>query len=702
MSDTPTERNRLDTAASPYLRQHADNPVNWQPWDETALEAARERDIPIFLSVGYSACHWCHVMEEESFQDEEIAEIMNENYVPIKVDREERPDLDRIYQTICQLVTQGGGWPLSAWLTPEGRPFYVGTYFPPEESRGRPGFRDLLAGLAETWANDREEIESRAEEWMGAIEGQVETVEAPEGSEPPGADLLESVGSGALRAADREHGGFGTTGAKFPHPARIEALLRLYAREGREEYRDVAYETLNAMATRGMYDHVGGGFHRYATDRDWSVPHFEKMLYDNAELPRVYLAGYQVTGIETYAETVRETLAFVERELSHPDGGFYSTLDARSAGEGGEQEEGVFYTWTPEEVGDVLEDDLAADLFRDRFGVTTSGNFEGTNVLAVRRGVESLAGEYDLPAEDVEEKLDAAREALFEVREDRPRPGRDEKVLAGWNGLAISAFAEAAIVLDPGYADRAGEALSFVDEHLRDGERLQRRYEHGEVGIDGYLEDYAFLARGALDHYQAAGDVGSLGVALDLARGIEAEFWDAGEGTLYFTPASGEKLLARPQELTDQSTPSSAGVAIDVLLALDGFVAHDRFAEIAETALSTYRSRVESNPLQHTSLALAADRYASGSHELTVVADDLPEEWRERIGETYLPNRLLSRRPPDLGDWLDRLDLAEAAPIWADRDREGGEPTVYACKSFSCSPPTTDIDEALAWFEDGA
>jgi uncharacterized protein YyaL (SSP411 family) len=719
MSDAPTDHNRLADTASPYLRQHADNPVNWQPWDDDALDAARERDVPIFLSVGYSACHWCHVMEEESFQDEGIAAVLNENYVPIKVDREERPDLDRVYQTICQLVTQGGGWPLSAWLTPEGRPFYVGTYFPPEESRGRPGFRELLTGLAETWENDRGEMESRAEEWMDAIEGNVGSVDAPEGSEPPGAGLLESVGTSALRAADREHGGFGTTGAKFPHPSRVDAMLRLHDRTGRETYREVAYETLNAMATRGMYDHVGGGFHRYATDRDWSVPHFEKMLYDNAELPRVYLAAYQATGIDTYAETVERTLSFVERELSHPDGGFYSTLDAQSENASGEREEGAFYTWTPGEVSDALDDAAAVDLFRDRFGVTERGDLEGSNVLAIRRGVESLGEEHDLTAEAAEAKLDAARETLFDAREERPRPARDEKVLAGWNGLAISAFAEAGIVLDSAYAERASEALAFVDEHLRDGTALERRYEDvsgrgsdapdeqsessgGAVGIDGYLEDYAFLARGALDCYQATGDVAALSIALDLARGIEAEFWDEGEEALYFTPASGEDLIARPQELTDQSTPSSAGVAIDVLLALDGFVLHDRFAEIAESALTTYRSRVESSPLQHTTLALAADRYATGSRELTVVAEDLPGAWRERIGEAYLPNRLLSVRPPDLEEWLDRLDLAEAPPIWADRDQRGGEPTVYACESFTCSPPTNDVGEALSWFEDDA
>jgi uncharacterized protein YyaL (SSP411 family) len=300
--------------------------------------------------------------------------------------------------------------------------------------------------------------------------------------------------------------------------------------------------------------------------------------------------------------------------------------------------------------------------------------------------------------DEVRGALDDARQQVAAARDERPRPPRDEKVLAGWNGLAISAFAEAGIVLDSEYAARAADALDFVDEHLRDGTTLERRYEDGAVGVDGYLEDYAFLARGALDCYQATGDVKALAIALDLARGIEAEFYEEREGALYFTPASGEELIARPQELTDQSTPSSAGVAIDVLLALDTLVPHDRFAGIAESALSTYRSRIESDPLQHTTIALAADRGVTGSRELTVVAEELPAEWHERIGETYLPNRLLAPRPPALDGWLDRLNLAAAPPIWADRDQRGGEPTVYACESFSCSPPTNDIGEALAWF----
>jgi uncharacterized protein len=693
-----TERNRLDEEESPYLRQHADNPVNWQPWDEAALSAAEERDVPIFLSVGYSACHWCHVMEEESFEDEEIARKLNEGFVPIKVDREERPDLDSIYQTICQLVTRRGGWPLSVWLTPDGRPFYVGTYFPRESRRGTPGFGDLLSNITESWESDREEIENRADQWTRAITDQLE--EVPDASERPDGVLIEAADA-ALRGADREHGGFGENGPKFPQTARLEVLLRAHDRTGRRPYGEVVTETLDAMGSRGMYDQLGGGFHRYATDRQWVVPHFEKMLYDNAELPRTYLAGYCATGEERYARIVRETLEFVRRELQHPDGGFYSTLDAQSADpETGEREEGAFYVWTPEEVEEVL-DEGDAELFCDRYGIDERGNFEGKTVLTLARSIGSLAEEYGMDESEVDERLAEARAKLFEVREERPRPRRDEKVLAGWNGLMISAFAESGLTLDESYAESAVSALEFVREQLWDGEekRLSRRFKDHEVKIDGYLEDYAFLARGAFDTYQATGELDHLKFALDLARAIEREFWDANRETLYFTPEAGEELVARPQELGDQSTPSSLGVACDVLLSLAPFADAD-FEGIVERVLTRHGDRVRGNPLEHATLALVADRFENGSLELTVAAEELPDEWRERLGGTYLPNRILARRPPTeegLQEWLDELGLEEAPPIWAGREAREDEPTAYVCRSFTCSPPVSDVEEALEW-----
>ncbi|MDQ2048980.1 thioredoxin domain-containing protein [Natronolimnohabitans sp. A-GB9] len=707
--DQPTQRNRLDEEESPYLRQHADNPVNWQPWDEQALEAAREHDVPIFLSIGYSACHWCHVMEEESFADEEVAEVLNENFVPIKVDREERPDIDSIYMTVAQLVSGRGGWPLSAWLTPEGKPFYVGTYFPKEEKRGQPGFLDLCRRISSSWRSpdDREEMENRAEQWTDAAKDRLEeTPDAVAGAEPPSSAVLETAADAAVRSADRQHGGFGSGGPKFPQPSRLRVLARAYDRTGRGEYLEVLEESLDAMAAGGLYDHVGGGFHRYCVDADWTVPHFEKMLYDNAEIPRAFLAGYQLTGDERYADVVEETLAFVDRELTHEEGGFFSTLDAQSVDpETGEREEGAFFVWTPDEVQEVLDDETTADLFCARYDITESGNFEGQNQPNHVRSIADLATEYDLDEDEIERRLEDARTRLFEAREQRPRPNRDEKVLAGWNGLLISTCAEAALVLEEEeYADMAVDALEFVRERLwdTDEKRLSRRFKAGDVAIDGYLEDYAFLARGAVGCYEATGDVDHLAFALELARTIEAEFWDDEAGTLYFTPESGESLVTRPQELNDQSTPSAAGVAVETLLTLDGF-AEANFEDIAAAVLETHANRIETNALQHASLCLGADRLESGVLEVTVAADRLPDEWRGRFADDYRPDRLFALRPPTeegLGAWLGRLGLEEPPAIWAGREARDGEPTLYVCRDRTCSPPTHDVEEALEWLDD--
>ncbi|MFC7076457.1 thioredoxin domain-containing protein [Haloarcula halophila] len=724
MSDDPTSRNRLDEAQSPYLRQHADNPVNWQPWDEQALAAAREQDKPIFLSIGYAACHWCHVMEEESFQDEATAALLNEHFVPIKVDREERPDIDSVYMSICQQVTGGGGWPLSAWLTPEGEPFYVGTYFPPEEKRGQPGFGDLLERLAESWADpeDRAEMENRAQQWTDAIESDLEAT--PADPEDPADDLIQTAATIAHRGADRQNGGWGSGGPKFPQTGRLHALLRAHADGGSpadsgtaptgsgdggadDSYLAVVEETLDVMADRGLYDHVGGGFHRYSTDQQWAVPHFEKMLYDNAEIPRAFLAGYQAIGSERYASVVRETFAFVQRELQHDEGGFFSTLDAVSpppSDPDGDSEEGAFYVWTPDQAHDAIDDETTADLFCEYYGVTGRGNFEGAAVLGVRKPLSVLAEEYELSESEVTERLESALDQAFDARQDRPRPARDEKVLAGWNGLMIRALAEGALVLDDVYADVAADALSFVREHLWDADegRLARRYKDGDVGIDGYLEDYAFLGRGALALFEATGDVDHLAFAMDLAEAITEAFWDDGEETLYFTPTGGEALVARPQELTDHSTPSSTGVAVDLLLALDHFRADDRFETVAEGVVRTHANRTSSDPLQHASLTLATDTYEQGSLELTLVCDpeNPPEAWTETLAETYVPRRLLAWRPAadDIVDeWLADLGLTEMPPIWAGRGLTAGNPTVYACRNFACSPPQTDLTTALEW-----
>ena len=698
----PLDQNRLTDEASPYLQQHDTNPVNWQPWDETALEAAKTQNKPIFLSIGYSACHWCHVMEEESFEDTDVAQRLNEQFVPIKVDREERPDIDSIYMTVCQRVTGRGGWPLSAFLTPDGKPFYVGTYFPKEPRKGMPGFIELLDKIADSWndPDQRAEMQQRAEQWTETARDQLEATPDPDrrGSQP-GDDELDSAVRTALRSVDEEYGGFGSDGPKFPQPGRVALLLRAAARSGSSDARRAAVNTLDAMANGGMYDQLGGGFHRYAVDREWTVPHFEKMLYDNAGLPPLFLAGHQLTGSDRYVAVVEETLAFVERELTHPEGGFYSTLDARSG-----DEEGTFYVWTPQQVHDHLDEPLAT-LFCERFGITESGNFEnGTTVLTIDRTVAELADAHDLPTTEVEEELTAAKETLFGAREERTRPPRDEKVLAGWNGMMISAYAHAARVLDPSYAEGAADALEFVTEHLLDSEtgRLSRRYIDGDTAGVGYLEDYAFLARGAFDLYQATGEPEPLQTALTLAETIVDVFYDEAAGTIYFTPEDGEELVTRPQELTDSSTPSSLGAAVDLLCVLDGFSPETEYREIAGQVLETHGNRISGNPLQHVSLTLAADRYANGGAELTIAAEEIPAAWRETLADRFLPGVVLAPRPPTesgLSAWLDTLGFASAPPIWANRDALDGEPTVYACESFSCSPPKTAIDDAIAWLE---
>ncbi|MGM0449187.1 MAG: thioredoxin domain-containing protein, partial [Methanobacteriota archaeon] len=684
----PTERNRLDEEASPYLQQHADNPVNWQPWGDEAFERAREHDVPVFVSIGYSSCHWCHVMAEESFEDESVAAAVNESFVPIKVDREERPDVDSTFMTVCQLVTGGGGWPLSAWCTPDGKPFYVGTYFPPEPRRNQPGFRDLCERVADSWRDpeQREEMKRRAHQWTESARDELESVPTPEATDrdgagaggegaasPPGDELLDTAAAAALRGYDEEYGGFGSGGAKFPMPGRIDLLMRAYAGRGRDALLSAATGTLDGMARGGMYDQIGGGFHRYAVDRQWTVPHFEKMLYDNAELPMAYLDGYRFAGDPAYARVASESLAFLDRELRRDDGAFFSTLDARSRppesrnGHEGDEEgdvegdeegdvEGAFYIWTPEEVDAVL-DEPAASLAKERYGIRSGGNFErGTTVPTVAASVEELAADRDRSNDEVRELLTEARTALFDARESRPRPARDEKVLAAWNGRAISAFARAGNTLGRPYAEIASEALDFCRDRLYDADAtagaLARRWLDGDVRGPGYLDDYAFLARGALDVYAATGDPEPLGFALELADALVAEFYDADDGTIYFTRdldseargASGSRtqsgdgeasetddsgpLIARPQEFTDRSTPSSLGVAAETLALLDGFRTDGGFRDIAERVVTTHADRIRGSPLEHASLVRAADLVETGGIEVTIAADEVPDEWR--------------------------------------------------------------------------
>lgn len=679
-------RNQLADEKSPYLQQHADNPVNWHPWDEDAFEEARERDVPVFLSVGYSACHWCHVMEEESFEDEATARLLNDNFVPVKVDREERPDVDNVYQKVCQMATGRGGWPLSVFLTPDKRPFFVGTYFPDEPRRGTPSFDEIIESIADAWENKRDELEERADEWSEGVES-ANSSELGSLDETPEDDLVVTAAGALVDDADRRNGGFGG-GQKFPHPTRLDVLLRAHELTDRDVFLDIVRETADAWIRGGLHDHVGGGFHRYCTDKDWTVPHFEKMLYDNAEIPRVLLDLYRITGEDRYANAARRTFDFLEREMLAPEGAFYSTLSAQSERDG-ERVEGAFYVWTPQEARETLGDH--ASLFIDRYGITDEGNFEGSNVLNVSRTVEELADERGEEVEDTREALEAVRERAREAREERPRPDRDEKILASWNGLVVSALASGAVVIDEGYAELAEDVVSFVRETLWEDGTLSRRYKDGEVKVDGYLDDYAFVARGALDLFGATGDADVLNFALELGDVILEEFFE--DGTLYYTPATGEELVARPQETTDASTPASAGVAADVLVSLSSF--DDSFENPARESVETLAAEAERRPVGHESAVLAADRHVD---PVEVVPVDQHDAWRDVLANTYAGGALIAPRPPNDKELAD--DFGEnfvEAPVWEGREaRDDG--TGYVCRSFTCSPPVNpdELAEHLA------
>ena len=528
--------NHLAEESSPYLLQHAHNPVDWYPWGEEAFARAREEDRPIFLSIGYSACHWCHVMAHESFGDERVAAILNEHFVSIKVDREERPDIDRIYMTAVQAMTGRGGWPMSVFLTPAGRPFYAGTYYPPERREGLPAFTDVLQSVIEAWEHRREQVLEGGDAVVRVLE-RVYARETPLG-EPRALthELLRSAQAALISRVDRAHGGWGTA-PKFPQPLALEFLLRRHALTDEATLLAIVEDTLLAMARGGVYDQLGGGFHRYSVDDEWLVPHFEKMLYDNAQLARVYLHAWQVTGRPLFEAVVRETLDFLLREMADPAGGFYSALDADTEGR-----EGRYYVWTPQEIRDVLGTDRAID-FSQAYGLTAGGNFEGANVLTY------VGDEVERP------DLAPLREDLRRAREGRTRPAADDKVLTSWNGLAMAAFAEAGRALDePRYLEAAERAAGFLLEHLRrpDG-RLLHAWRRGRAGTDGFLEDYTHLAEGLLALYAATFEARWFHEAQGLMEHVIARF--AADVGFYDTDAAHEGLIVRPRELEDNVIP---------------------------------------------------------------------------------------------------------------------------------------------------
>ena len=668
--------NRLAREASPYLKQHAGNPVDWYPWGPEALEKAKREDKPILLSIGYSACHWCHVMERESFEDETIASVMNASFVSVKVDREERPDLDHVYQLVVQLMGRSGGWPLTVFLTPDQRPFFGGTYFPPTERYGMPGFPKVLEAVAEAYRDKREEVTAQADEITQAIADVGGRAEA--GSRQAMSPDLLALATRKLTARfDERNGGFGER-PKFPNPTCLEVLLR--AKDGAR-----VRKALDAMRRGGIWDHLGGGFHRYSTDEKWLVPHFEKMLYDNAQLLRVYVDAWRMTGEPLYERTAREIAAYVSREMTSPEGAFFSTQDADSEGE-----EGRFFVWTPREIDAACAGDPdAARAAKAAFSVTEEGNFEGSGatVLSTPSPVGDVAA------------TERARAKMFEAREKRPKPLRDEKILASWNALMAGALAEAGAALgDLAMVAAAARALEFVENKLvvREGDARVLRSCMGEViGGPGFLDDHAFVGDAALDLYEATGEPRWVSLARSLGESILAHFHDSkGEG-FFFTPDDGETILVRAKDPYDHAVPSGASVACRLLLRL-GTLVDPKYAEPATRAVENLAAAAVQNPMGMSLTVCLADRVVRGSVDVVLVGPRSSERTQALarvVHRAHLTDRVLA--------WADPGDppAMDACRALAEGKGGRGEPVAYVCRSRACSMPIGDpveLEKALA------
>lgn len=667
------EPNSLIDSTSPYLLQHAYNPVNWYPWGDEAFAKAESENKLVFLSIGYSSCHWCHVMERESFEDEQVAALLNEHYVAIKVDREERPDLDEIYMTAVQLMTGQGGWPMSMFLMPDRRPFFGGTYFPKEDRYGRPGFMRVLSHLAQTWKEDPKQITEGAEKLTEAVRENAKRDFASEGDLPPFEEVLRQ-GANELRSQfDPKWGGFGNA-PKFPRSLSIELLLRAYARFGDERHLEAATVTLNGMALGGMYDHVGGGFHRYSVDDQWLVPHFEKMLYDNASLATVYTMAWQLTGKAFYERVVRETLDYVLRDMTDPEtGAFYSTLDADSEGH-----EGKFYVWQVDEVKAVLGGNRGK-AFCERYDITTHGNFEGANIPHLKQPLEDELSAGEIAA------LRADRDALFHERLKRIHPLRDDKVLTSWNALMVSALGKAGIAFDDSrYHDAAVRAMEFLTDTMMDGDTILHAYRHGKAHIEGYLEDHAYLLAAALDTFEASTDLRWLDTAVGLADTILDNFSDT-DGGFFNTAVGDSSLITRMKEIFEGATPSPNGVATYALARLAKYTDEPKYREAAEGSLKTFALALGRAPAVVSGLVFAYAQLAGGPPEIVLVgSEEQIDPLMEQVRKRFLPGSLLVRIPGN-----DGAALRERLPVLEGKQAVAGKAAAYVCENYVCREPAT-------------
>jgi uncharacterized protein len=678
MRERPT--NRLAGETSPYLLQHAHNPVNWYPWGPEALERAQAEDRPILLSIGYAACHWCHVMERESFEDEATAALMNEHFVSIKVDREERPDLDSIYMDAVQAMNGHGGWPLTAFLTPDGEPFYAGTYYPPEPQHGMPAFRQVLTGIAEAWRDQRDEVTLQG----SRIVEHIARAASPTATETPlTGDIADAATDVLRRSFDRRSGGFGDA-PKFPQPMVLEFLLRRSLRGTRDAV-EMVDVTLDRMASGGIYDHLGGGFARYATDAAWLVPHFEKMLYDNAQMLRLYTRAWQTSRTDVRSRVAFETAEYLLREMQHPEGGFFSSQDADSEGV-----EGRFFTWTWDELTGHVGEHVAACL-----GARPEGNWDGRNVLWRPFAPREYAAEHGLDPDELETQVEEARRLLFEVRERRVHPGTDDKILAAWNGLTIDALAEAGRTFDrSAYIEAAERAASFVLTYLRDDRgRLRRSWRDGVTGPPGFADDHALMGSACLTLYETTGDVRWFVEARTLADELLRLFRDEERGGFFQTGTDAEALVLRPKDLYDNAVPGGNSAAAALLLRLAMFTGENRYERAAVAALQLVRGAMAQAPAGFGLALCALDLHLGPAREVAVVgASDDPATRalvRAVTTDRWLPNVVVATGVPG-------GEAVAIVPLLRDRDPVDGRPAAYVCEHFACRLPVTEVDDLVA------
>ena len=678
--------NHLANEQSPYLLQHADNPVDWYPWGKEAFKKARELDRPIFLSIGYSTCHWCHVMEHESFEDDSVAKLLNDSFISIKVDREELPEIDHVYMSVCQAMTGGGGWPLTIVMTPAKEPFFAGTYFPKDKRGGRSGLFQILPMIADAWNSKRQDIMTS----VGQVKNYLDQLNSKPAGNNFSTELINKAYDQFRNGFDEEYGGF-FRAPKFPSPHNLIFLMRYHHSFDNKIALDMATKTLKQMRLGGIYDHIGFGFHRYSTDRHWLVPHFEKMLYDQAMIAMAYTEAYHITGEDIFAQTAREIFTYVLRDMTASEGGFFSAEDADSEGE-----EGKFYVWTEQEIKEVLGEDYGKE-FNDIFSITTPGNYrDESSGKETRLNIPHLKN-YNTNGSN---EFESAREKLFNIREKRIHPLKDDKILTDWNGLMIAALAKAAIVLDePVYLDAAEKAAEFVLHSISKGERLLKRYRNGVAALDAHLDDYAFMAWGLLELYEATFATKYLSQALDLMNIMVEDFWDDKNGGFFLGSDQSEKLIVRSKTAYDGAIPSGNSVAVMNMVKLTRITGNTNWAELAEKTIRAFSEDVNRAPTGYTLMLTGFMFDTQNSKEIVIVGDSRNRnttKFLHTIRASYAPHKVLLFKDTSVSD--NRLE--QLANWTSTQNSINGKPTAYVCKNFACNQPTSDLQTALSFINE--